>query len=177
MEIQTDEIRYHLNLTRVSQHLKTWWKAHEHDTDVIETADGRKIDFSRKSLARVALKTAITPIVIPCMRMLYATKGAEPREHIKHEDMLDYAIDCLLGFIAVLDDGELYVETVERDGSYYRHIQSISTHAPIAQLNGRAQEAAREESSVSPRGEALVYRRENRDGENSSDETGDTSET
>jgi hypothetical protein len=178
MLIQADHQKFHLSLTRVSQNLRAWWKEHEHDADSLEIAEGKKIDFSKKSLARTALKTALAPVAIPCLRMLYATKGAKPRDFDrKNEDMFDYIVDVLLAFIAVLDDGYLYVETIERSGSDDRYIQSISTHAPVAAIDGAREENEEPNPQERARGQALVYRGQDRNGQDVFHQSPDPEET
>jgi hypothetical protein len=176
--IQVDQQRFHLSLRKISLNLRSWWKEHEHDADTIEISEGRTIDFSKKSLARTAVKTALTPVAIPCLRMLYATKGAKPREFDrKNEDMFDYIVDVLMGFIAVLDDGYLYVETVGRDGSNDRYCQSISTHEPVYALTAGSTSEQEQESEVGTGRETLVYRGENWNGQDILHENIDTQET
>lgn len=179
MLIQADKEVFHLSLKKVSDNLRVWWMLHEHDADTIELAEGRKVDFSRKSAARVALKMAITPIAIPALRMLYKTKGAEPRAFDrKNEDMFDYIVDVLLAFVAVLDDGYLYVETIPGSGSNDRYIQSISSVKPntTAAIEG-PRETENQESEERPGGETLVHSGEDWYGEDVLHQNGHRQET
>ena len=177
MLIQADREMFHLNLHKVSDNLRVWWKQHEHDADTIETASGKKVDFSAKSPLRIALKMALAPVAIPALRLMYKTKNAEPRPFDRrNEDMFDYVVDVLLAFIGVLDDGYLYVETDKRGSRYSRYIVSISTHAPITAIDAPTIEEATSEAERSG-GETLVHSRQDRNGEDLFHQNGHKQET
>lgn len=166
MKLQIDETLYQLNLTKVSQHLQMWYESHKYESDTLTMGDGRTIDFGRKSVARIALKAALTPVAIPALRMLYALKGAEIPQHNKREDLIDYCVMTLLGFIALLDEGYLYGETLEGPGHNQRIINSLSTHEPTAIGSGRSErESTGAEETDNPGGETFLYSRQDGNGE------------
>ena len=178
MLIQADREMFHLNLHKVSDNLRVWWKQHEHDADTIETASGKKVDFSAKSPLRIALKMALAPVAIPALRLMYKTKNAEPRPFDRrNEDMFDYVVDVLLAFIGVLDDGYLYVETDKRGSRYSRYIVSISTHAPITAIDAPTIEEGEPNTQERSGGETLVHSRQDRNGEDLFHQNGHKQET
>lgn len=139
-----------------------WYRSHKGEFESLETKDGKTIDFGRKSVGRLALKAALTPIAIPCLSMLYGMKGAEPPEHVKHEDMIDYFIESLIKFIGVLDDGRLYVESLEGRENDFRTINSISTHGRPAIREGRETGTEEEaEQNIRTRGPEYLHSGQN----------------
>lgn len=170
MRIHADETMYHLNLKKVSEHLQAWYQAHKETMDTLTTSEGKTISFARKSLARLALNAALVPIGIPALKMLYGLKGAEIPHHDKHEDLLDYLSMSMIGFLAILDEGYLYVETLEGAGHDSRTVNSISTHEPVAIAAGSEGRTEEEEETLSPRGETYLYSGQNGYGENQVDQ-------
>lgn len=130
MRIRIDNIFYNLNLTRVAEHLQAWYQTNKHSGDTIYLENGKKVDFSRKSITRLALKTALVPIAIPALKMMYKMKGAEVPPHEKHEDLIDYLILNMLGAIALFDKDNIYVESIESSERHIRLVESISTKPP-----------------------------------------------
>jgi hypothetical protein len=171
MRLQIDETLYHLNLTKVSAHLQAWYNEHKYESDVLQMGEGKTTDFSRGSIPRLALKAALTPVALPAMRMLYALKGAEPPQHKKHEDLIDYCILALLGFIALLDEGYLYGETLEGAGHNQRIINSLSTHEPTyIGSGGGERESTGTEAESSTGGQTFLHSGQNGYGQ---DQTGE----
>ena len=164
MRIQLDNTTYHINLEKVSLHLQAWYRDNRHYGDKVEV-DGKTIDFSRKSVARIALKTALVPIAIPALRMLYKIKGAELPSHEKHEDLIDYCVERMLGIIGLFEKDSIYVESIETTECDVRLIDAISTSLPKRIARTGVEKEAKESSS---RGEALL--RGGEDG-NGQDET------
>lgn len=177
MRFIIDGVPYDLNLTRVGQHLQVWYEQNKYALDKIELESGKSIDFSRKSVARIALKTAIMPVVLGSLKMVYKMRGAELPKHIKHEDFIDYAIHNALGILALFDREGLYVETLERPESHGRIVDSVSTQptraipertiaAGVVHGTGEVFSTTVEEADSDTRGEALLRGRQNGHGEN-----------
>jgi hypothetical protein len=128
MQLIIDGAIYKVDLKKVSTHLQEWWNSNRTQLDDIKLENGKSLDFSQKSLARIGFKTLMTPILIPMIHMLYAFKHAEPPKKERHQDLLDYATLAMLGFIGELDGDKLYVESLEDTNSNSRCIKSIATY-------------------------------------------------
>lgn len=162
-----NRMKYHIDLTKVANHLISWYNENKHLADSVTLDNGRKIDFSKKSITRIALKTALVPIAIPTLKMLYAMKGAELPAHEKHADLIDYVVVQMISFLALLDQDSLYVETTEGVANNERYIHAITPNAPIP-IGSRTIERAEktEEKTERSGGETYIRSREDRDGEN-----------
>ena len=147
MQLKIDRVIYNVNLANVARHLQVWYNNNKHLSDTLILENGKKIDFSRKSLSRIALKTALVPIAIPTLQATYKLKGAELPPHEKHEDLIDYCIFHMLGLIALFDKDKLYVETLECDKSDERLVHAISTSEPatIASRSSAGEETPEKE--------------------------------
>lgn len=166
---------YNLNLTKVSEHLQAWYQANKHLSDNVTLENGKRIDFSRKSLTRIALKTALVPIAIPTLQMFYKMKGAELPPHEKHEDLIDYLVMKMFGMIALFDKDQIYVETLESDQSDERLVHAISTAPPRTALltAGYGGTEATEEDER-PGGETYLRGREDWNGQDETNQGSDT---
>ena len=172
MRVQIDSTMFHLDLEKVSQHLISWYEDNKHYGYNMKFENGKTLDFSPKSIARIALKTALVPIALPTLKMLYGLRHAELPKHTKHEDMIDYCVVKMLGFVALLDKDYLYVETTERDRSNSRSVISISTNGP-RQLTTKTEGGTKEtETEVHTGGETYIRSGEDRYGENQTDNGG-----
>ncbi len=165
INVDTSE-KFKIDLTKVSDHLVAWYEHNKHLSDTVTTMNGKRIDFSRKSLTRLALKTALVPIAIPTLEMLYKMKGAELPPHEKHADLIDYVVVQLIKFIGLLDKDSLYVETIQGTEDNERLVYAISTAIPTAIASGRdTSRESREAEEKRPGGQALLRSGENWDGQ------------
>lgn len=167
MDIDVDKsTKFKVDLGKISDHLVSWYETNKHLSDTVTMMNGKRIDFSRKSITRLALKAALVPIAIPTLEMLYKIKGAELPPHEKHADLIDYVVIQLIKFIGLLDKDSLYVETIQGNQDNERLVYAISTAVPAAITSGRdtsgeSGEAAEKRTG----GEALLRSGQNGDGE------------
>lgn len=162
MKFILDGKTYDLNLTNVSKYLQQWYEANKNKLDKIETENGKTIDFSRKSVLRIAFKTAFMPIALPALKMTYRMKGSELPPHVRHEDFIDYFMHNAFGAIALFDKEKLYVESLESPYDDSRLINSVTTHAPIQiPTHAASTEEPDQEEGSSARGETLLHSRQN----------------
>lgn len=176
MKITVDEILLTLDLQKASEYLKEWYKNHKQEFNTLTLPDGRSVDFGPKSVLRLGLKTAMLPVIVPVVRMLYMTKGAEPRKKEKHEDLIDWFVEQLICFVAVMDKDAVYVETLEGSSSYSRTVNSVSTHVPNYITTTVLREAEESKDTFGPGRETLVHSRENGDGQDQASEGDNTQE-
>lgn len=166
MRFHIDDSKIYIDLQKLSDGFENWYKANKHYGYTLETEKG-KIDFSPKSIPRLALKAAMTPIAIPMIKMIYKLKHKEPIPHEKHEDLIDYYVLSFIRYIALFNGDDLYVKTVERPDSDERAIVSVTAALPARAIEGPAEE--KEVEASGSRGTAYVRSGENGDGENKAD--------
>jgi hypothetical protein len=177
MEVKIDSVIYNLDLKKVSDHLKNWWIVNKNTLNTIKTDNGKTIDFSSKSLARIGFKTLMTPVLIPMVHMLYGFKKITPPLKEKHEDLLDYVTVALINFIAALDGDKIYVESLAVPNGNSRRISSIATYEPEKQPTDGRDEQSGENTEVSTRGETRIPSWTLRNGQDVSDESSDQEES
>lgn len=131
MKLFIDGVLYEADLKKVSEHLIAFYTENSKKMQVLDMGDGKRIDFSRKSIARIALKAAMVPIVVPVVSFLYKMRGLEPPKHEKHEDLIDWMVVKLIEFGGIIE-GDVQLNAVVKEDendsrSDYRIIKSIST--------------------------------------------------
>jgi hypothetical protein len=94
----------------------------------LKMPNGKTFDFSRKSLLRTALKSALVPIVLPILQGMYEENFLILPPHEKHSDLIDYLIIHALRFIGLMEGKiNLNVTTSEDNDSCIKHVTSVST--------------------------------------------------
>lgn len=169
MKFHIDDSKISINLQKISGGIEAWYIANKHYGYAIESEKGT-VDFSPKSIPRLALKAALMPIALPMIRMLYKAKDKEPKPREKHEDLIDYFVLSFVRYIALFNEDTLYVKTVERPGTDERAIVTIATSPPTQAIGGPAEEPT--EKTVeegSPGGATYVRGGQNGYGENKVD--------
>lgn len=161
MLLNIDDSKISMDLQKLSSNLELWYKANKHYGYTIETEKGH-VDFSPKSIARIAMKAAMTPIAIPMIHMIYKFKGRPVKPHEKHEDLIDYFVLSFIRYIALFNEDKIYVKTVECSGSDERTVVSITTIIPSTPTENER----REIGPGSTGGAAYVRGGENGYGEN-----------
>lgn len=146
MRIYIDDKCISMDVEKISERLQNWYKANKQYGYTIDTEKG-KIDFSPKSVARIALKMAMMPIAIPMLKMIYKIRNKEPRKHEKHEDLLDYFVLVSMGFLALFNEDAIYVKTIESPGSDERTVSSLSAVVPGNTIEGATQKEIEEGGS------------------------------
>lgn len=131
MRIYVDGKEYLVDGEKAMLFIKSFYlrESEKMDNKVIDTG-GKKIDFGRKSIIRIGMKTAMVPFVIPMINLLYKLRGLEPPKHTKHEDLIDWMVVKMLEFGAVAEK-DLVIHAVskdlEGDDSGVRLVESVST--------------------------------------------------
>lgn len=165
MKIHIDDSKISIDLQKMASGLENWYKANKQYGYTIETEKG-KIDFSPKSIPRLALKAALVPIALPMIKMIYKIKHQEAKPHEKHEDLIDYFVLSFIRYIALFNGDVLYVKTVERPDSDERAIVSVTAALPTETIQGPSEEKVEESGT---RGTAYVRGGEDWNGENKID--------
>lgn len=161
MLFNIDDSKISVDLQKLSSNLELWYKANKHYGYIIETEKGH-VDFSPKSIARIAMKAAMTPIAIPMIHMIYKFKGRPVKPHEKHEDLIDYFVLSFIRYIALFNEDKIYVKTVECSDSDERTVVSITSIVPSTP----AEVGTKEIESGSAGGAAYVRGGENGHGKN-----------
>lgn len=165
MRFYIDDKCISMDVGKVSERLQNWYKVNKHYGYSIETEKG-KIDFSPKSVARIALKVAMTPIAIPMLKMIYKIRNKEPRKHEKHEDLLDYIVLASIDFLSLFNEDVVYVKTIESSDSNERTVSSIFAIVPGNTIDETPQKEIEEGGSG---GSPYVRGGEDGDGKNEID--------
>lgn len=131
MRLWIDEQEIYINGKKVMEHLASFYKARSQDPQqVLELGDGKKLDFTRKSISRTVMKAAMVPVVIPVIGLLYRMRGLEPPRHEKHEDLIDWMVVKMVEFAGIIEeDIHLHATTasVEDIDGDIRRVESVST--------------------------------------------------
>lgn len=134
MRIYIDGKEYYVNLRTGADHLIGWYreKSQEQAMQTIDVGGGKRIDFTRKSIMRTAMKAAMVPFVIPVIGMMYKLRGLEPPKHEKHEDLIDWMVVKMIEFGGIIEgDVMLHASTTQDQDdidSSVRVVESISTY-------------------------------------------------
>jgi hypothetical protein len=131
MILVIDGQEYQVNMGKASEHLATFYITKSKENEVITLENGRKLDFTKKSVIRTAMKAAMVPFVIPIMGLMYKLVGIEPPKHTKHEDLIDWTVLKMLELFTHVE-GDIQINAisspVEDSTSNVRRVESISTH-------------------------------------------------
>lgn len=102
---------------------------------IILNFKGKAIDFSRKSVARVGVKTLIAPFILGILQEMYKEKGLSLPEHNrknKEIDFIDYVILCFIKYMSYMEkELTFYVKTSQDSNNCSKVIESISTNGTI----------------------------------------------
>lgn len=132
MRLYIDGKEYMVNGNSAMGHLKSFYMKESEgiDNKFIDVGNGRKLDFGRKSIIRIGMKTAMVPFVVPMIGMLYRLRGLEPPKHSKHEDLIDWMVCSIIDFLGIIES-DLVIHAIsknlEGDDSGVRLIESVST--------------------------------------------------
>ena len=164
MKVTLDGIQYDLDLSKPIELYRLMWR--QLSTGGIKTADGSTFVFNKDSLLRTALKTVMTPVVIPAIKRLYQKKGIELEPPVKHSDLLDYAVNKMLDYMTTVQgDVHAYLTSQANENSG-RTIVGFST---IASTNAdSAIQQPTTPGTENTRRKALVHSGQDRNGEDDS---------
>lgn len=181
MKINIDGQFYHLNIGEIAAHLQSLYTEHKGSLEQPVEKNGIKFDFGRKSVLRIAVKSAIVPLVLPIIRTMYENKGLQLRPHIKHEDLIDYIVENVLTYVATIEkEFQLYVLTIPIGESGYRYVKALSTNGQAAlerTVSGDEQEVTEESSTKTDiGGQAHVRRGEDGHGQDSPNKSNNSQE-
>lgn len=131
MRLIIDGVQYDADLKKVADHLTSFYIENSKKMQVIDVGEGKKLDFSRKSLVRTAMKAAMVPFVVPVIGVLYRMRGLPPPKHEKHEDLIDWMVVQMIKFGGIVE-GDIQLNAYSKaseddDGSNHRVIESLST--------------------------------------------------
>lgn len=150
MRIVIDSQVYRIHLDRIAHTLQILYNRNKDKVDHEQLLPGGvKIDFSRKSLLRTGFKSLLVPLILPIINAMYESKGIQIRPRVKHEDLIDYIVECVLTFIAIAEgDIQYYVTTAKDNQSFERYITSVSPARPdaIGQPDGRSDDINEQEA-------------------------------
>lgn len=174
MKVILDGVVYTISLSDLASFIQAYYKHNASAMNKITFDNGRTIDFSSKSIARIALKTALVPIAVPMLKLIYGKFGLELPKHDRHEDFIDYFVHHTIGILRLFEMGSIYVQTIESiDDNNGKTVISLSTNAPGAiasPSNENTREESRQEETIGTGREALVHRGENGYGQDETSE-------
>lgn len=130
MIIFIDGVEYRVDGAKAAEHIKSFYSKESERNQVFDLGNGKKLDFGKKSLIRIGMKTAMVPFVVPVIGLLYRMRGLDPPKHAKHEDLIDWMVRSVIDFGGIIEqDVVLHAvsEDLEADNSGVRSIKSVST--------------------------------------------------
>lgn len=131
MRFWIDGEEYYVNGGKAMEHLASFYKARSEDPQqILELGNGKKLDFTRKSITRTVMKAAMVPVVIPVIGLMYRMRGLEPPKHEKHEDLIDWMVLKMIEFVGIVEqDIHLHATTTSHEnfGSSIRRVDAVST--------------------------------------------------
>ena len=127
MNIVTEDITYELNVAKLTEDMEAAYVSHIIRGEPLP--NGIKVNTNRDSLGRLLLKQIMTPIIIPLLNAIMATKGEELKKPKKHADLIDF---CIIEFIQFIgrhgNELKIYVTTTSQiDNPDCKVISSVST--------------------------------------------------
>jgi hypothetical protein len=72
---------------------------YKHHSGKITLSNNKVLDFSKKSLFRIAVKSLVAPILLPMLEEMYKAIGKPLPKPEKHADLIDYAMEHMANFI------------------------------------------------------------------------------
>lgn len=139
MKITLDNELIQLNLQQTCQHLSMLYDMMKDTHLQLEFKGGLIVDFSKKSISRIALSAVLVPVLLPIMKGLYTSKNIEIPEHMKHTDYIDYIVQCVLHYVSSVEkEYQLYVKTDKDATSGIKTVTAVSPHAPDDSKSRRA---------------------------------------
>lgn len=115
MRLTIDNQEYTLPLQRTINIYQLLYEKMIQDGLQVGLPSGDMLLLSRDSLLRSTLKILMTPIVIPRLRKLYASKGMTLPDPPKHSDLVDFVVLAVLNYIRCVEGG-YHVSLTSEDG-------------------------------------------------------------
>lgn len=135
MKLIFDDTVYHVDLSKVVEADRQIYQAVR--TNGLQLKDGTIVQMNDRSIMRTALKMIMTPIVLPLLRNLYASKDIILDPPPKHTDLIDYAVHAFLDYCAILEkrlEVNLTSKTSENSGNTVESIATTWTSEPVLEL-------------------------------------------
>lgn len=115
---------------RACDHLAAFYIKKSKEVEVMDLGNGKKLDFTKKSVIRTAMKAAMVPFVIPVIGLMYKAVGLEPPSREKHEDLIDWMVLKMIYLFAFVE-GDIQLNAATKDmedsSSNVRYVESISS--------------------------------------------------
>jgi uncharacterized Fe-S cluster protein YjdI len=103
MKITVDNERtYNISILPMTNHFLKMYRGD--NIDIHGKIQASNPLLARNSLVMTALKSLITPIVIPWLKTLYLSKGLTLLPPVKHENLIDYSVKAIAAW--TLEVGE-----------------------------------------------------------------------
>lgn len=130
MRLYIDGIEYQVDGEKALEFVKAFYLRESEKMETIDLQNGKRLDFGKKSIVRLAMKTAMVPFVVPVINLLYRLRGMDPPRHEKHEDLINWMVVKMLEFgMAAEKDVVLHAisTAMEDHGGNIRRIESLLT--------------------------------------------------
>jgi len=169
---------YNVSLSNIAKHLSAWYDTNKYLLDSVQLENGRKLDFSKKSILRIGLNTALVPIAIPALKMVYKIKGSELPARKKHEDFIDYFMISSFNALRLYDREILHAESIESIEGDSRDIHTVLTNVQAIARDGNSpHSSSKTEEDIGARGKTLLCSGENGYGEDETNQGDDREES
>jgi hypothetical protein len=99
VEANIDGEIYDLDLTKTIELMRGLYKQMSSEQGIVGT-DGKTYKLNR-GLIRTAIKSIMTPFIIPMIERMYSDHDIILVKPERHADLIDYAVDALLDFMLV----------------------------------------------------------------------------
>jgi hypothetical protein len=123
VQIDIDGEIYDLDLDRSIELMRSLYAQMSSETGVVGN-DGKTYKLNR-GVMRTALKTIMTPFVIPMIERMYSDHNILLDKPERHTDLIDYAINAMLDFMLIAGENTRAVFTSEIREDSRHTIKSI----------------------------------------------------
>jgi hypothetical protein len=136
MRMTIDGVSYSFSVGKIVEAIRTKYMLSIGQEEVkLTMPNGKKIDFGKKSLLRIGIKSLLVPILLPMLTDAYEKAELTLPEHEKHSDYIDYIVLNALAYIVETERNiDIHATSTPDITSNVRHVTSISAsrREPIA---------------------------------------------
>ena len=123
-----DGQKYFYDVKEIADKLKTAYLLSK-DRVLVLGKKKTEVNFQRKSLLRLGIKSLLVPIALPILEDMYESQGLELPKHEKHADLIDYILLNILEFIKVIEkDITIHATSIESIDGGGKDIIAVSSH-------------------------------------------------
>lgn len=124
MRIKLDDVWYSVNLGQVCDSILNAYTSFSNGNVKL---GNKSMDFSKGSILRLGVKSAITPILLPLIQDMYEKQGWQLDKPAKHTDLIDYIIISTIEYFKKLQSESIIYATSKATEGDCRVIKTVST--------------------------------------------------